>query len=85
MRGRFRETGLFNLPIGNWDTSAETNMSVMVVDAQVLSQPIGNWDSPRAEILNLLLLTPWAWNAAQCPHHSHQSECHMLMSCWGQV
>jgi surface protein len=35
----------FNQPIGDWDTSAVTNMSTMFHCASSFNQPIGNWNT----------------------------------------
>jgi surface protein len=34
----------FNQPIGNWDVSKVTDMSLMFENAKAFNQPIGNWD-----------------------------------------
>jgi surface protein len=43
----FVNASAFNQPIGNWNTSAVTNMGYMFRGASAFNQPIGNWNTSK--------------------------------------
>ena len=45
MEKMFCEAIKFNQPIGGWNTSNVTDMSLMFSDAAAFNQPIGAWDT----------------------------------------
>jgi surface protein len=49
----------FNQPIGEWDTSKVTDMSLMFYKAQAFNQDIGEWDTSKVTSM------PWMFREAQ--------------------
>ena len=45
MRNMFQGAIAFNENLGNWNTSAVTNMSGMFANARVFNRNIGNWNT----------------------------------------
>ena len=46
----------FNGNIGNWNTSAVTNMSSVFRNAKVFNQNIGNWDTSAVTNMNSMFM-----------------------------
>ena len=45
----FHEASAFNQPIGKWNTSQVTNISMMFNAASQFNQPLGSWNTSNVE------------------------------------
>jgi surface protein len=57
----------FNQPIGNWNTSAVTDMQYMFSTAFVFNQPIGNWNTRLVTNIVGMFFVAYEFNNGEPP------------------
>ncbi len=62
----FESAIAFNQPIGNWNTTAVTNMGSMFWGASAFNQPIGNWNISAVTNMGAMFSFASAFNQNLC-------------------